>query len=41
MLVEQNAKLALGISSGAYILVGGRIVAHDSSSNLVAKKDLE
>jgi len=27
MLVEQNAKLSLGISSGAYILVGGRIVA--------------
>jgi len=41
MLVEQNAKIALGISNGAYILVGGRIVAHDSSSNLLAKKDLE
>jgi len=41
MLVEQNAKTALGILNGAHILFGGRIVVHDSSSNLVAKKDRE
>ena len=41
MLVEQNARIALGISDRAYILVGGRIVAGDSSSNLLARKDLE
>jgi len=41
MLVEQNVKIALSFSDRAYILVGGRIVAHDSSSNLLARKDLE
>jgi branched-chain amino acid transport system ATP-binding protein len=41
MLVEQNARIALGISDRAYILVGGRMVANDSSSNLLARKDLE
>jgi branched-chain amino acid transport system ATP-binding protein len=41
MLVEQNARIALGISDRAYIIVGGKVVAHDSSSNLLARKDLE
>jgi branched-chain amino acid transport system ATP-binding protein len=41
MLVEQNARIALGITDRAYILVGGRIVAQDTSQNLLARKDLE
>jgi ABC-type branched-subunit amino acid transport system ATPase component len=41
MLVEQNARNALNISDRAYVLVSGRIIAHDSSSNLLARKDLE
>lgn len=41
IMVEQNAKIALKISDRAYVLAGGRIVAHDSSANLLMKKDLE
>jgi len=41
IIVEQNAKIALTISDRTYVLVGGRIVAHDSSANLLTKKDLE
>jgi len=41
IMVEQNAKIALTISDRTYVLVGGRIVAHDSSVNLLMKKDLE
>ena len=41
ILVEQNAKIALNISDRAYVLVSGRIAAHDSSKNLLMKKDFE
>lgn len=41
ILVEQNAKIALNISDRAYVLVSGRIAAHDSSTNLLMKKDFE
>lgn len=41
IIVEQNAKIALKISDRAYVLVSGRIVANDSSANLLTRKDLE
>jgi len=41
LLVEQNARIALGIADRGYILVGGRVVAQDTSQNLLARKDLE
>lgn len=41
IMVEQNAKIALSVSDRTYILAGGRIVSHDSSANLLMKKDLE
>ncbi|MEM2027292.1 MAG: ABC transporter ATP-binding protein [Candidatus Bathyarchaeia archaeon] len=41
IMVEQNAKIALSISNRAYVLAGGRIVAHDTSTNLLMKKDFE
>jgi branched-chain amino acid transport system ATP-binding protein len=41
VIVEQNAKIALKISDRAYVLASGRIVAHDSSANLLMKKDFE
>jgi branched-chain amino acid transport system ATP-binding protein len=41
MLIEQNARIFFRISDRAYILVAGRIVVDDSSSNLLARKDLE
>ncbi|MEM2094169.1 MAG: ABC transporter ATP-binding protein [Candidatus Bathyarchaeia archaeon] len=41
MLVEQNARIALGISDRAYIIVGGKVVTKDSSSNFLIRKDLE
>jgi branched-chain amino acid transport system ATP-binding protein len=41
ILVEQNARMALEVSDVAYVLVGGRIVLRDSSSNLLSRKDFE
>ncbi|MCX8170960.1 MAG: ABC transporter ATP-binding protein [Candidatus Bathyarchaeota archaeon] len=41
IMVEQNAKIALSISDRTYVLAGGRIVAHDSSANLLMKKSFE
>jgi branched-chain amino acid transport system ATP-binding protein len=34
LLVEQNANLALEISSYGYVLETGRIILHDSSASL-------
>jgi branched-chain amino acid transport system ATP-binding protein len=36
LLVEQNAKRALGISDRAYVLVGGRIVAEASGKEMLS-----
>lgn len=41
LLVEQNASVALKISDRGYILSGGKIIVEDSSSNLLARRDLE
>lgn len=41
VMVEQNARIALEASDRAYVLVGGRIRAHDSSANLLMRKDFE
>lgn len=41
LLVEQNARLALGISQRAYIIEKGRIVVHGPSANLLAETELK
>lgn len=35
LVVEQNATVALGISSRGYVLQNGRIVAHDTAEALL------
>ena len=40
VLVEQNAKMALGISERAYVLESGRIVYSGNSSDFLAKEEL-
>ena len=41
ILVEQNAKLSLGISDEGYVMVGGQVRIHDTADNLRAREDLE
>jgi branched-chain amino acid transport system ATP-binding protein len=40
LIVEQNARLALGISHRAYILEKGRVVASGSSQSLLSDEVL-
>lgn len=40
LLVEQNAKMALGIAHYGYVLEVGRIVMADTCANLVEKEDI-
>jgi branched-chain amino acid transport system ATP-binding protein len=40
VLVEQNIKYSLGISSRAYVLENGKIIIHDSSSNLLQNEHI-
>ena len=41
MLVEQNAKLALSLSSRSYIMENGRIVMEGKSSDLIENEDVK
>jgi branched-chain amino acid transport system ATP-binding protein len=41
LLVEQNANLALEVSSYGYILETGRVILHDKSSALRAKEKVK
>jgi branched-chain amino acid transport system ATP-binding protein len=41
LLVEQNAKQALKVADKGYVLEVGRIVAKDSTQNLLASKDIQ
>ena len=41
LLVEQNAKMALGVSDYGYIMESGRIVMEDSSSRLAESTDVQ
>ena len=40
LLVEQNAKMALGIAHFGYVLEVGRIVMEDTCANLLQKEDI-
>jgi branched-chain amino acid transport system ATP-binding protein len=40
LLVEQNAKMALGIADYGYVLEVGRIVMEDTCANLMQKEDI-
>jgi branched-chain amino acid transport system ATP-binding protein len=40
-LVEQNATMALGVASRAYVMETGRIVAHDEAERLRANEDVK
>lgn len=41
LLVEQNAKQALKVADKGYVLEVGRIVAEDTTKNLLASKDIQ
>ena len=41
LLVEQNAKLALGISDYGYIMESGRIVLEGTSQELMENEDVQ
>lgn len=41
LLVEQNAKLALGIANYGYILESGRIVLEGTSADLTQNEDVQ
>ena len=41
LLVEQNAKQALKVADKGYVLEVGRIVAEDTTQNLLASKDIQ
>ena len=40
LLVEQNAKMALGIADRGYVLKNGRIVMEDTGKNLLTNDDV-
>jgi len=41
LLVEQNARRALGISNRAYIMVGGRIILEGTAQEILSNPELE
>ena len=41
LLVEQNAKMALGVSSYGYIMESGRVVMEDTTARLSASTDVQ
>jgi branched-chain amino acid transport system ATP-binding protein len=41
LLVEQNAKIALGVSEYCYVMENGRVVMNDSSKILMENEDIK
>jgi branched-chain amino acid transport system ATP-binding protein len=41
LLVEQNAKAALGIADRGYVLETGKVILQGSSEDLLANKDVQ
>ena len=41
LLVEQNAKAALGIADRGYVLETGRVILHGSANDLLSNRDVQ